>query len=230
MYNVLETPIFGIVLTVLVFEIGIYIAKKTKNPFLNPLVTSLLMIVTFLLITKIPYDNYKIGGDMISYFLGPVTVVLAVPLYKQFELLKKNALPIVVGIVAGVITSFATIIIICKLMGTNYEIIASIIPKSITTPMGISLSQSIGGIQAITIIGIVISGNLGAMISEPLLKLMKIKSPIAKGIAIGTASHAAGTTKAIEMGEIEGAMSSLAIGVCGVITVLVVPTLLKLFL
>jgi len=230
MYNVLETPIFGIVLTVLVFDIGIYIAKKTKNPFLNPLVTSLLMIVTFLLITKIPYDNYKIGGDMISYFLGPVTVVLAVPLYKQFELLKKNALPIVVGIVAGVITSFATIIIICKLMGTNYEIIASIIPKSITTPMGISLSQSIGGIQAITIIGIVISGNLGAMISEPLLKLMKIKSPIAKGIAIGTASHAAGTTKAIEMGEIEGAMSSLAIGVCGVITVLVVPTLLKLFL
>jgi predicted murein hydrolase (TIGR00659 family) len=230
MYNVLETPIFGIVLTVVAFEIGIYIAKKTKNPFLNPLVTSLLMILAFLIVTKIPYDNYKIGGEMISYFLGPVTVILAVPLYKQFELLKKNALPILVGIFIGVLTSFVTIIIICKLMGTNYEIIASIIPKSITTPMGISLSQSTGGIQAITIIGIVISGNLGAMIAEPLLKIIKVKSPVAKGIAIGTASHAGGTTKAVEMGEIEGAMSSLAIGVCGVITVLIVPILYKLFL
>lgn len=230
MYNVLETPIFGIVLTVVAFEIGIFIAKKTKNPFLNPLVTSLLMILAFLIITKIPYDNYKIGGEMISYFLGPVTVILAVPLYKQFELLKKNALPILVGIFIGVITSFATIIIICKLMGTNYEIIASIIPKSITTPMGISLSQSTGGIQAITIIGIVISGNLGAMIAEPLLRFLKIKSSVAKGIAIGTASHAGGTTKAVEMGEVEGAMSSLAIGVCGVMTVLIVPILYNLFL
>lgn len=229
MYNVLETPIFGIVLSVLFFSISISISKKFKNPLLNPLLLTLLMIISLLLIFNIPYDNYKIGADAISYFLGPVTILLAVPLYKQFELLKKNMLPILIGISTGVLVSFLSVILICKVMGAEEGIINSIIPKSITTPMGVSLVNVIGGVESITIMCIVLSGIFGSIIAPIIYKFGKIKSEIAKGVALGTASHALGTSKAIEMGEVEGAMSGLSIGISGLITVILVPILIKIF-
>ena len=229
MYNVLETPIFGIVLSVLFFSISISISKKFKNPLLNPLLLTLLMIISLLLIFNIPYDNYKIGADSISYFLGPVTILLAVPLYKQFELLKKNMLPILIGISTGVLVSFVSVILICKVMGAEEEIINSIIPKSITTPMGVSLVNVIGGVESITIMCIVLSGIFGSIVAPIIYKFGKIKSEIAKGVALGTASHALGTSKAIEMGEVEGAMSGLSIGISGLITVILVPILIKIF-
>lgn len=227
MYNVLNTPIFGIVLTVLFFNIAVYIQKKTKNPAFNPLLISILGIIVCLNIFKIPYENYKIGGDAINYFLGPITIVLAVPLYRQFELLKKYKFEILIGISCGVIVSFISIILIGKLFNTSTEIINSLIPKSITSPMGISLANTINGIQAVTVVCIILTGILGAIIAPTVFKLGKITNPIAKGVALGTSAHALGTSKAIEMGEVEGAMSGLSIGISGLITVIIVPILIK---
>ena len=227
MYNVLNTPIFGIVLTVLFFNIAVYIQKKTKNPAFNPLLISILGIIVCLNIFKIPYENYKIGGNTINYFLGPITIVLAVPLYRQFELLKKYKLEILIGISCGVIVSFISIILIGKLFNTSTEIINSLIPKSITSPMGISLANTINGIQAVTVVCIILTGILGAIIAPTVFKLGKITNPIAKGVALGTSAHALGTSKAIEMGEVEGAMSGLSIGISGLITVIIVPILIK---
>lgn len=227
MYNVLNTPIFGIVLTVLFFNIAVYIQKKTKNPAFNPLLISILGIIVCLNIFKIPYENYKIGGNAINYFLGPITIVLAVPLYRQFELLKKYKLEILIGISCGVIVSFISIILIGKLFNTSTEIINSLIPKSITSPMGISLANTINGIQAVTVVCIILTGILGAIIAPTVFKLGKITNPIAKGVALGTSAHALGTSKAIEMGEVEGAMSGLSIGISGLITVIIVPILIK---
>ena len=227
MYNVLNTPIFGIVLTVLFFNIAVYIQKKTKNPAFNPLLISILGIIVCLNIFKIPYENYKIGGNAINYFLGPITIVLAVPLYRQFELLKKYKLEILIGISCGVIVSFISIIFIGKLFNTSTEIINSLIPKSITSPMGISLANTINGIQAVTVVCIILTGILGAIIAPTVFKLGKITNPIAKGVALGTSAHALGTSKAIELGEVEGAMSGLSIGISGLITVIIVPILIK---
>lgn len=227
MYNVLNTPIFGIVLTVLFFNIAVYIQKKTKNPAFNPLLISILGIIVCLNIFKIPYENYKIGGNAINYFLGPITIVLAVPLYRQFELLKKYKLEILIGISCGVIVSFISIILIGKLFNTSTEIINSLIPKSITSPMGISLANTINGIQAVTVVCIILTGILGAIIAPTVFKLGKITNPIAKGVALGTSAHALGTSKALEMGEVEGAMSGLSIGISGLITVIIVPILIK---
>lgn len=227
MYNVLNTPIFGIVLTVLFFNIAVYIQKKTKNPAFNPLLISILGIIVCLNIFKIPYENYKIGGNAINYFLGPITIVLAVPLYRQFELLKKYKFEILIGISCGVIVSFISIILIGKLFNTSTEIINSLIPKSITSPMGISLANTINGIQAVTVVCIILTGILGAIIAPTVFKLGKITNPIAKGVALGTSAHALGTSKAIEIGEVEGAMSGLSIGISGLITVIIVPILIK---
>lgn len=227
MYNVLNTPIFGIGLTVLFFNIAVYIQKKTKNPAFNPLLISILGIIVCLNIFKIPYENYKIGGNAINYFLGPITIVLAVPLYRQFELLKKYKFEILIGISCGVIVSFISIVSIGKLFNTSTEIINSLIPKSITSPMGISLANTINGIQAVTVVCIILTGILGAIIAPTVFKLGKITNPIAKGVALGTSAHALGTSKAIEIGEVEGAMSGLSIGISGLITVIIVPILIK---
>lgn len=228
MYSVIETPIFGIVLTIIFFNIGIYIQNKTKKPIFNPLLIAIVGIILFLSITKIPYYKYKLGADSINFLLGPVTISLAIPLYKQFDLLKKYFLEIIVGIFCGVIVSLASILIIGGLTHANMEILNSLIPKSITTPMGLALTKTLNGIDSITVVSIIITGILGAIISPLVFKVGKINNPIAKGIALGTSSHALGTTKAIEMGEVEGAMSSLSIGIAGTITVIIVPIILNL--
>ena len=228
MYSVIETPIFGIVLTIVFFNIGVYIQKKTKKPIFNPLLIAIVGIILFLSITKIPYDKYKLGADSINFLLGPVTISLAIPLYRQFNLLKKYFLEIIVGILCGVIVSLASVLIIGWLTHANIEILNSLIPKSITTPMGLALTKTLNGIDSITVVSIIITGILGAIISPLVFKVGKINNPIAKGIALGTSSHALGTTKAIEMGEVEGAMSSLSIGIAGTITVIIVPIILNL--
>jgi predicted murein hydrolase (TIGR00659 family) len=227
MYNVLQTPIFGIVITILFFNVSLYINKKAKTPLLNPLLLSIIGIILFLKITNIPYENFKIGADSISFFLSPVTILLAVPLYKQFDLLKKNLKEILFGIICGIIVSFTSIIIIGKFTNANMDIINSLIPKSITTPMGISLTNTINGIESITVVSIMFTGILGAMIAPLVFKIGKIENKVAKGIALGTSAHALGTTKAIELGEVEGAMSGLAIGLTGILTVILVPIIMK---
>jgi predicted murein hydrolase (TIGR00659 family) len=228
MYNILGTQIFGLVLTILFFNLGIYLQKKTKSPIMNPLLVSIVGIILFLNVTKIPYESYKKGADSINFFLGPVTIILAVPLYKQFELFKKYILEIVIGIGCGVVVSFISIKIIGSLTNANIDIINSLIPKSITTPMGISLTNTINGVESITVVSIILTGILGAIIAPTIFKIGKINHPIAKGIALGTSAHALGTSKAIELGEVEGAMSGLSIGISGIITVILIPIIINL--
>ena len=227
MYNVFDTEIFGVILTILFFNIGIYIQKKTNKPIFNPLLIAILGIILFLSITKIPYESYKLGGDRINFFLGPVTIVLAVPLYKQFDLFKKYLLEILIGISCGVVVSFISIKLIGHFTNADVDIINSLIPKSITTPMGISLTKTLNGVEAITVVSIILTGILGAIISPIVFKIGKINNPVAKGISLGTSAHALGTTKALEMGEVEGAMSGLSIGISGIITVILIPIIIN---
>jgi predicted murein hydrolase (TIGR00659 family) len=227
MYSVFNTEIFGVILTILFFNIGIYIQKKTKNPIFNPLLIAILGIILFLSITNIPYESYKLGGDIINLFLGPVTIVLAVPLYKQFDLFKKYLLEILIGITCGVVVSFISIKLVGYFTNADINIINSLLPKSITTPMGISLTKMLNGIEAITVVSIILTGILGAIIAPIVFKIGRINHPVAKGIALGTSAHALGTTKALQMGEVEGAMSGLSIGVCGIITVVLIPIITK---
>ncbi|WFD11650.1 LrgB family protein [Tepidibacter hydrothermalis] len=225
--NLVNNPIFGILITIIAFEISVLINKKIKLSILNPVFISMIIIISFLLILDIDFDAYNKGGNFITFFLTPATVILAVPLYKQFELLKKNLFPILIGVFVGCLTSISSIIFLSKCLNVNTKIGLSLIPKSITTPIGIEISNQIGGIPSITIVCIIITGVAGAVLGPSLCKFFKIKDKVAIGVSIGTSSHALGTTKAMELGETEGAMSSLSIGIAGIITVLLAPILIK---
>jgi predicted murein hydrolase (TIGR00659 family) len=230
MKELVNTPLFGITTSLLAFELGYYVNKKTKIAFLNPLFLSQALIIIFLLRFNISFEAYNKGGQLISFFLAPATVILAVPLYKKIALLKQNALPIIIGITAGSICGMISVVLLSKLLGLSEVIKLSIIPKSVTVPIGVEISAQVGGLQSITVAAIIITGILGAIIGPYICKLFSIKDKVAIGIAIGTASHALGTTKAMELGETEGAMSSLSIGVAGLITVFLAPLMAKLFI
>ena len=215
--------LFGLVLSLAAFEIGLFINRKTRIAVLNPLLISILFIICFLFAFNIDFETYNNGGQFINVFLGPSTVVLAVPLYKQLDLLKKNAKAILIGVFIGSSLGIFSIIGISYLVGLDIVMIKSLIPKSVTTPIGIAVSQQIGGLIPITVLAIIITGIIGAVIGPTICKIFKIKDKVAIGIAIGAASHAVGTTKALELGEIEGAMSSLSIGIAGIMTVIIAP-------
>ncbi len=183
----------------------------------------------FLSIFDVDMEHYNKGGDMISFFLGPATVALAVPLYKQLPLLKKNLLSILAGVTSGCIVALTSVWVLGDTFGVSSELTLSILPKSVTTPIGVELSSQIGGIPEITVGMILVAGILGAVIGPSICRYLKIKNSVAVGIAIGTSSHALGTTKAMELGETQGAMSSLSIGLAGLITVLITPLFLALF-
>ena len=182
----------------------------------NPLLISIIAVIAVLCLLHIDYDTYNQSGQYISYLLTPATVCLAVPLYQQMELLKKNLKAVVIGIVSGVLVS---VLILAKLFRLSHEQYVTLLPKSITTAIGMGVSEELGGIVTITVAVIIITGVLGNMVAETVIKLAHIEEPIAKGLALGTSSHAIGTAKAMELGEIEGAMSSLAIAVAGLLTV-----------
>ena len=225
MEQILNTQLFGLVTIILFYNIGLFIQKKARNPICNGLLISIILIIVFLKVTNIPYESFKIGADTINFMLGPVTVVLAVPLYRQFHLFKKYMKEILVGILTGVFISFACVVLICKVANADSQILYSILPKSITTPMGISLTNILGGIESITVVCIILTGILGYIMGEAILKIGGIKHSISKGIALGTAAHAVGTSKALELGEVEGAMGSLSIGIAGCLTVILIPIL-----
>ncbi len=211
---------FGVFVSLFAYEIGMFLRKKSGNVLFNPLLISVAIVILFLVIFKIPYSEYNVGSQYISYLLTPATVCLAVPLYEQIHLLKSNYIAISIGIATGVFTSLFTILILSLLFRFTHAQYATMLPKSITTAIGIDISQELGGYPEITVAVIVITGILGNIFAEQILKLFFVKHPIAKGIGIGTSAHAMGTTKAIELGEIEGAMSSLSIAVAGLFTVI----------
>lgn len=215
--------LFGLVISLAAFEIGLLIYRKTRIPVFNPLLIAVTLIIVFLTVFNIDVDRYNESGKLINMFLGPSTVVLAVPLYKQLDLLKKNAYAILSGIIMGSIIGIGLIIFISYYLGLNPDIIKSLVPKSVTTPIGISISSQIGGIVPITVLAVIVTGIIGSIIGPTICKLFRIKNKVAIGVAIGTASHAVGTSKALELGEVEGAMSSLSIGIAGIVTVIVAP-------
>ena len=215
-----ESIIFGAVLSLAAYEIGLLMKKKFKLAILNPLLIGTICVIGFLLIFRIDYEEYNEGAKYISYLLTPATVCLAVPLYEQLSLLKKNFMAVAVGILSGVLASLVSVLALAKLFDLNHQQYVTLLPKSITTAIGMGVSEELGGLVTITVAVIVITGILGNVIAEFICKIFKIHEPIAKGLALGTASHAIGTAKAMEMGQIEGAMSSLAIAVAGLLTVI----------
>lgn len=220
MSELFASPFFGISLSVIAFWIGVRIQKKTGLVLCNPLLIAIVLVSAVLLVCHIPYVSYDEGGAIINMFLAPATACLAVSIYTQINLLKENWLPIVVGCTAGSITSMGSIYIMCRLFRLDEAVSASLIPKSVTTPIAVSISQSLGGIQAITVVAVILTGILGSILAPVLIKLFRVKDPVAAGLAIGACSHAVGTSKALELGETEGAMSGLAIGICGILTVI----------
>ncbi len=220
MAELFASPLFGISLSVIAFWVGVRIQKKTGLVLCNPLLIAIVLVSAVLLVCRIPYESYNQGGAIINMFLAPATACLAVSIYTQINLLKENWLPILVGCTAGSITSMGSIYLMCRLFRLDEAVSASLIPKSVTTPIAVSISENLGGIQAITVVAVIITGILGSILAPVLIKLFRVKDPVAAGLAIGACSHAVGTSKALELGETEGAMSGLAIGICGILTVI----------
>ena len=211
---------FGAAVSLVGYEVGLLLKRKFKMAIFNPLLIAILCVMAILTVGDISYDDYNQGAQYLSYLLTPATVCLAVPLYEQLSLLKKNFMAVAVGILSGVLASLVSVLALAKLFDLNHQQYVTLLPKSITTAIGMGVSEELGGLVTITVAVIVITGILGNVIAEFICKIFKIHEPIAKGLALGTASHAIGTAKAMEMGQIEGAMSSLAIAVAGLLTVI----------
>ena len=209
----------GVTISLVSYGLGAWLKKKFGFGFFNPLLISIIITILFLCTCGISYETYNEGAKYLSWLLTPSTVCLAIPHYEEFELLKKNAKAVVLGITAGVLTSLATVFVLAKLMGLSHENYVTLLPKSITTAIGMGVSEELGGYVTITVAVIVITGVIGNILGEFICKIFRIHEPISKGLALGTAAHAIGTAKAMELGEIEGAMSSLSIAVAGILTV-----------
>jgi predicted murein hydrolase (TIGR00659 family) len=220
MLELCKSPSFGIALSIAAFWIGLALQKKTRLVICNPLLIAIVLIIAILLVFKIPYEYYYSGGFIIDTFLAPATACLAVSIHAKIETLKKNWLPILIGCAMGSLSSLVCVYLLCRLFNLDEVMIASLLPKSVTTPIAISISSSRGGIPPITVLAVLFTGITGNVLSPLLIKLFRVRNSVSAGLSIGACSHAIGTSKAIELGETEGAMSGLAIGVCGIITVL----------
>lgn len=216
----LEDSLFaGVTLSLLAYLLGVVLKKKFKCAIFNPLLISIIITIVVLVTAHVDYDVYNQGASYLSWFLTPATVCLAIPLYEQWKLLKKNIKAVLLGIIAGVLTSLGTVWVLAEIMGLFHKEYVTLLPKSITTAIGMGVSEELGGYVTITVAVIVVTGVLGNIFGELICKIFRITDPIARGLSIGSASHAIGTAKAMELGEIEGAMSSLAIAVAGIFTV-----------
>lgn len=208
--------------------VGAALKKKFKLGILNPLLVSIVITILVLLVGKIDYEVYNESAKYLSYLLTPATVCLAIPLYEQWSLLKKNYKAVLCGLLAGAVTSMATVFVLSKLCGLSHEEYVTLLPKSITTAIGMGVSEELGGYVTITVAVIILTGVLGNMMGELICKVFRITEPISKGIAYGASAHAIGTAKAMELGEVEGAMSGLAIAVSGILTVILAPLFAQL--
>ena len=212
----------GSIASVAVFELCVLLYKKVKTPLLNPLLVTLVGLILVLTLFNIPLDTYEESVSIFSFLLGPATVALAYSVYKQRQILKEHFIPIFAGCLVGFVVSMVSAYTLCKVLGLGSEMALSFIPKSVTTPIAIAASQELGGITSITVAAVIITGILGAIFSPLMAKIFHVKNRIATGVAIGACSHAVGTTKAIEMGELEGAMSGVALAVSGILTTIIV--------
>lgn len=216
----LNSAMAGVTLSLVVYMLGCWLKKRTGLALFNPLLLSIIVTILVLIVGKIDYDTYNEGANYLSWFLTPATVSLAIPLYEQLTLLRKNFKAVMAGIVAGVLSSLVAILVMSVLLGLSHTEYVTLLPKSITTAIGMGVAEELDGYVTITVAAIVTTGVLGNILAEPVLKLFRITEPIAKGVALGSSAHAIGTAKAMELGDIEGAMSSLSIAVAGLLTVI----------
>jgi len=221
MYEILSSQVFGIMMTTFFYLFGNYLYQKTKFPLFSPLLVATILIMLYVKIASIDLDTFLTDLSGINVFLGPLIVSLAIPIAKQRELIKKNLLPIVIGSIVGAIVSVFSVLILGKAFNLDLEIIASVIPKSTTTPIAIEISNRLGGIRAITVAVVVISAVLGAIIIPIIIKIFKIKDPMIIGMGLGSSSNAIGTAKAIEIDSRSGAFAGVALVLSGIATVII---------
>lgn len=214
---------FGAVISLVAYEFGVLLKRKLKWTVCNPLLIAIVCVIVILLAFHIPYESYNESAKYLSYLLTPATVCLAIPLHEQAKLLRQHFKAVMAGLISGVLTSALCVFLLSLLFGLGHKEYVTLLPKSITTAIGMGISEELGGYVTITVAVIIITGVFGNIFAETICRIFKIEEPIAKGIAIGSASHAVGTAKAMEMGEIEGAMSSLSIAAAGILTVAAAP-------
>ena len=220
MSTLAQSPFFGIALTVGAYWVGVRVQKRTGLVICNNMIISVALIIAVLVLFDIPYEAYYQGGSLINLFLGPATTCLAVTVYAKRELLRRYWLPVLVGCLTGVVVSVGSVLAMCRLFGLDAVMTASLLPKSVTTPIATAVSEAHGGISAITVAAVIFTGILGNLAAPFLGRLFRVRDPLAEGLGIGACSHAMGTAKALELGDTQGAMSGLAIGVCGIFTAL----------
>lgn len=214
------SPMTGIVLSIVAFQIATWISYKLRTPLANPLLLAIIITASVISFTPLTLEQYNKGGDVIALFLPMATAALAMSIYNQLETLKKNLLPVLAGCASGALTSLVSVYTLSRLLKLDEVLTASILPKSVTTPIALELAQMGGGLPAIAVAGVLVTGVTGVITAPILIRVLKIKDPVAQGVAIGTCSHALGTSKAIELGETQAAMGGIAIGITGMCTVL----------
>ena len=215
-----STPLLGLILTAAAFALARWFQKKTGWVLANPTVVSAAMIIALLLLLDIPYDDYARGGDFVNLMLSPVTAILALGIYNQRDILKKNFIPVLVGCTVGCAVSMGSVLLLCRLFGLDQAVTAAMLPKSCTTAIAVGIAEAKGGVVAIAVACVIIAGTVGAVGAPAFITWFHVTDPVAQGLAIGACSHALGTTKAREIGELQGAMSSIAIGICGLLAVI----------
>ncbi len=220
---------FGCVLTLVMFVLAVLINRRWPSPFTTPLFLATVFVILVLLEFGVPYSSYNVGANYLTYFLVPVTVCFAVPMYRQLPLLRRHAAAILFAVLIGVVCSVLSVILICIFFGLGDVVARSLAAISVTTAIAIGITEKLGGVVALTVSAVIVTGFLGAAVSDIVCRRLEIRSPIARGLAIGNASHAAGTTKAMQMGPVEGAFSSLAIVLSGVMTAIIAPLAIYLF-
>lgn len=228
MQTIANLSMFSLMLTLLTFEAGRWLQKKLRSPLCNPILISVVLVIGILLLFRIPVEDYQAGAKLFSWLLTPATICLAVPLYDQLQILKKNLPAICAGVVAGTLVSLGSIGILCVAFRLDSSLTASLLPKSITTAMGIAVSAQMGGISAISTVVIIVTGILGSVFGSMLCRLFHITDPIAQGVAFGTASHVIGTSRASQISELSGAVSSLSLVIAGVLTAVLCPMVFSL--
>lgn len=214
---------FGVALTISMFMLAVLLNRRFPSPFTTPLFLATIFVVIILLLLRVPYATYNASAQYITYFLVPVTVCFAVPMYRQLPVLRTHMIPILIAMLVGVIASVFSVGLVCIIFGLGDIVAKSLVSISVTTAIAIGITQRLGGVVALTVSAVIVTGILGASVSDVICKWLRLRSPIARGLAIGNASHAAGTAKAMEMGAIEGAMSSLAIVLSGLMTAIIAP-------
>ncbi len=221
MDELLYNPFFGISVTLAAYCAGGWLCRRIKGPLANPLILGSVLVILFLLATGIPMEAYLAGADLITLLLPLATAVLAVSIYRNRRLLGANLLPVLAGCLAGAVTSVVSVLALSRLFGLDQAVTASLLPKSVTTPIALELSQTLGGIPSLTVVAVILTGTPGIIIAPLLIKWLRLRNPVVIGLAMGTSAHAIGTSKAVEMGEIQGAMSGIAIGITGIFTVII---------